>query len=110
MNAREYNRIKESLYKNYSLSKTDLTHEVMLKIPFGIIYISSKWLPKIKTANIHSKLIGDIKAFKEETDYNINTYNGKFNQYFDNPEDCLNELDEFIGNLLFISAQKEMNS
>ncbi len=105
MNAKEYNQRKEGLYKNYSLSKTDLTHEVILKIPFGMIYISSEWSPRIKVANIHSKLIGDIKAFKEETGYNISTYNGKFNQYFDNPKDCLNELEEFIGNLIFISGE-----
>lgn len=105
MNAKEYNQRKERLYKNYSLSKTDLTHEVMLKIPFGVVYIASEWSPKIKVANIHSKLIGDIKTFKEKTGYNISTYNGKFNQYFDNPEDCLNELEEFIGNLIFISGK-----
>jgi hypothetical protein len=106
MNAKNYNTAKEKLYKKAGLKKTDLSHEVMIKIPFGIVYISSEWLPRIKVANIHSKLIGDIKAFKSETGYNINEYNGKFNSYFDNPFDCFDELDEYIGNLLFLAGKE----
>ncbi|HSE99824.1 MAG TPA: hypothetical protein VLA48_02920 [Nitrososphaeraceae archaeon] len=106
MNAKEYNKLKENLYKKAGLEKTDLSHEVMIQIPFGVIYISSEWSPRIKVANIHSKLVGDIKAFKNETGYNINEYNGKLNSYYNSPIDCFDELEEFINNLLFLAGKE----
>lgn len=104
MTAKQYNKQKETLYKEKGLTKTDFTHEVMIDTIFGVIYISSEWSPKIKVGSIHTKLEGDAKRFKTETNYDINTFNGKYNSYFDNPEDCLNELEEFIDNLLYLNS------
>ena len=104
MNAKEFNKYKTTLYKKYGAELTDFSHEVKVLTPFGVVYISAEWSPKIKVANIHSRLEGNSLQFKEVTGYNINTYNGKCNFYFSSPLDCLDELEKYLFN---ISGEKE---
>lgn len=99
MTVKQFNSKKIALYKKYGAIKTDFTHEVFVNTKFGKMYISAEYVPRIKIANIHSKLDGDTQSFKDVTGYDINTYNGKFNSYNESPEYILNELDEFLNTL-----------
>ena len=96
MNAKEFNKYKTALYKKYGAELKDLSHEVKVLTPFGVLYISAEWSPKIKVANIHSRLEGDKEKFKTEISNQMNTYNGKCNFYFNNPLDCLDELENYL--------------
>lgn len=96
MNAKEFNKYKTALYKKYGAELTDFSHEVKISTPFGVLYISAEWSPQIKVANIHSRLEGDKEKFKTEISSQINTYNGKCNFYFNNPLDCLDELENYL--------------
>ena len=107
MNAKEFNKYKTALYKKYGAVLTDFSHEVKVLTPFGTLYISAEWTPKIKVANIHSRLEGNANEFKEVTGYNINTYNGKCNFYYSSPLDCLDELEEYLSNMVYLSGEKE---
>ena len=107
MNAKEFNKYKTALYKKYGAVLTDLSYEVKVLTPFGVVYISAEWSPKIKVANIHSRLEGDAKEFKEVTGYNINTYNGKCNFYYSSPLECLDELEEYLFNMVYSFGEKE---
>ena len=110
MNAKEFNKYKTALYKKYGAELTDFSHEVKVLTPFGVVYISAEWTPKIKVANIHSRLEGNANEFKEVTGYNINTYNGKCNFYYNNPLDCLDELEEYLSNMVYLSGEKEIKT
>ena len=101
MNAKEFNKYKTALYKKYGAELTDFSHEVKVLTPFGTLYISAEWTPKIKVANIHSRLEGNANEFKEVTGYNINTYNGKCNFYSEDPEYILDTLDEYLNNIKY---------
>ena len=107
MNAKEFNKYKTALYKKYEAVKSETSHEVKVLTPFGTLYISAEWTPKIKVANIHSKLEGNVNKFVEVTGYNINTYNGKCNFYYSSPLDCLDELEEYLSNMVYLSGEKE---
>ena len=107
MNAKEFNKYKTALYSKYGAELTDFSHEVKVLTPFGTLYISSEWTPKIKVANIHSRLEGDVNKFVEVTGYNVNTYNGKCNFYYSSPLDCLDELEEYLSNMVYLSGEKE---
>ena len=107
MNAKEFNKYKTALYKKYGAELTDFSHEVKVLTPFGTLYISAEWTPKIKVANIHSRLEGNANEFKEVTGYNVNTYNGKCNFYYSSPLDCLDELEEYLSNMVYLSGEKE---
>ena len=96
MNAKEFNKYKTALYKKYGAVKSETSHEVKVLTHFGVLYISAEWSPKIKVANIHSRLEGDKEKFKTETSSQMNTYNGKCNSYFNSPLDCLDELEKFL--------------
>ena len=96
MNAKEFNKYKTALYKKYGAELTDFSHEVKVLTPFGTLYISAEWTPKIKVANIHSRLEGDINKFIEVTGFELNKYNNKYNFYFNDPSDCLDELDKYL--------------
>jgi hypothetical protein len=106
MNAKEFNKIKTALYKKYGAELTDFSHEVKVLTPFGTLYVSAEWTPRIKVANIHSKLKGDAKQFKEVTGYDITTYNGKCNFYSADPEWILDTLDEYLDNMQYLSGEK----
>ena len=107
MNAKEFNKYKTALYKKYGAELTDFSHEVKVLTPFGTLYISAEWSPRIKVANIHSRLEGNANEFKEVTGYDINTYNGKCNFYYSSPLDCLDELEEYLSNMVYLSGEKE---
>lgn len=104
MNTKEFNKYKTALYKKYGAELTNLSHEVKVSTPFGVLYISAEWSPQIKVANIHSRLEGNAIEFIKVTKFEINKYNNKYNFYFNNPLDCLDELEEYLSN---ISVQKE---
>lgn len=99
MTAKQFNSKKLALYKKYGAIKTDFSYEVFINTNFGKMYISCEYVPRIKLANIHSKLEGDAQSFKDVIGYDINIYNGKFNTYNEFPEYILTELDEFLNNL-----------
>lgn len=103
MNAKQYEKKKIALYKQYGAVKSQSSHEVQIKTKFGLMYISSEWVPSIKVANIHSKLIDNLHEFKEATNYPINTHNGKLNFYFCDPLEALDELEEYLSNLQFLN-------
>ena len=107
MNAKEFNKYKTALYKKYGAVKSETSHEVKLLTPFGVLYILAEWTPKIKVANIHSRLEGNANEFKEVTGYDINTYNGKCNFYYSSPLDCLDKLEEYLSNMVYLSGEKE---
>ena len=106
MNAKEFNKYKTALYDKYGAVKSETSHEVKVLTPFGTLYISAEWSPQIKVANIHSRLEGDVNKFVEVTGYNINTYNGKCNFYYSSPLDCLDELEEYLSNMVYLSGKK----
>ena len=103
MNAKQYEKKKTALYNKFGAVKSEASHEVQINTKFGIVYISSEWIPSIKVANIHSKLMGNLSEFKEATNYPINTYNGKCNFYYSDPLEALDELEEYLGNLQFLN-------
>lgn len=98
MNAKEFDKYKTALYKKYGAVKSEISHEAKINTPFGTLYISAGWKPRIKVASIHSRLEGDKEKFKTEISSQINTYNGKCNFYFNSPLDCLDELEEYLSN------------
>lgn len=104
MNAKEFNTKKEAIYKKWNASKTDLTHEVFINTKFGKVYISAEYVPRITTANIHSKVIGDISGFKNDFGYHTSA-TGKLNSYSSDPEWILDTLDEYLDNLNEIRIQ-----
>ena len=107
MNAKEFNKYKTALYKNYGAVKSETSHEVKVLTPFGTLYIPAEWTPKIKVAKLQRRLEGNANEFKEVTGYNINTYNGKCNFYYSSPLDCLDELEEYLSNMVYLSGEKE---
>lgn len=96
MNAKEFNKYKTALYKKYGAVKSETIYEVKVLTPFGVLYISSEWSPRIKVASIHSILEGNKEKFKTEISSQMNTYNGKCNFYFSSPLDCLDELEKYL--------------
>ena len=96
MNAKEFNKYKTVLYNKYGAVKNEPIYEVKVLTSFGTLYISAEWSPKIKVANIHSRFEGDINKFIEVTGFGLNKYNNKYNFYFNNPLDCLDELEKYL--------------
>lgn len=103
MNAKEFNKEKNKIYNKYNTTLSNI-YEREIKTPFGTLYISSEWSPRIKLANIHSRLEGDKEKFKEVTGYDIDTYNGKYNTYYSNPQYCLDELEEYLSNMVYLES------
>lgn len=62
---------------------------------------------RLKTSAIYSKIFGDIKGFVKETGYKANLFSGKLNSYSTDAEYTLNELEEYINNLLYIGADAD---
>lgn len=65
-------------------------------------------MPSIKTASIHSNYKGNniINDIREITGYNFG-HTLKCNFYFDTPEECLNELEEYLSNMLWVNQPEE---
>lgn len=105
MNAKEYRNAVKNLADKYNLQKESDRTGYIIPTKFGDVRLSSEYVPRIKLANIHSKLLSEnIKAFKDETGYNsMDNYTGKLNTYFNDPFDCLNELQEYIENLQYLN-------
>ena len=101
MTAKQFDKQKEIIYSKYGVEKSNRSHEVVLESSFGKLYISSEHLPRIKVANLHSRLEGDAHKFKDVLGYDINTYNGKCNFYSDDPQYILDTLDEYLNNIKY---------
>ena len=109
MNAKQFNDKIKALYTSYGVGFDD-NLRAEIKTPFGVVYLSAEWSPRIKVANIHSRIIGDIDGIRKETFYGFNPLNGKFNRYYSDPSECIVDFDEYIYLLLLLSAndtQKE---
>jgi hypothetical protein len=103
MNAQQYKAKVNKLFKSKGLVKGNSHHQIEVQTVFGKLALSTEYIPRIKIANIHSKLDGDKEGFKEWLGSSINTYNGKFNLYFEDPESCLHELTELIDNIEYLN-------
>ena len=101
MTAKQFDKQKEIIYTKYGVEKSNRSHEVVLESSFGKLYISSEHSPRIKVANLHSRLEGDAHKFKDVLGYDINTYNGKCNFYSDDPQYILDTLDEYLNNIKY---------
>jgi hypothetical protein len=108
MTTEEFNKEKNKIYNKYNTTVSN-RYEREIKTPFGTLYISSGWIEKIKLANIHSRLEGDKEKFKEVTGYKIDTYNGKYNTYYNNPKDSLDELEEYLSNITYLGSKIKQN-
>ena len=123
MNASEFRKKAEQIFNKYNVKNSrflDSQRAEKINTYFGDLNISVEWINSIKTASIHSNYKGnDIIDYKEKQ-IEINAITGykfgqtlKCNFYFDTPEDCLNELEEYLSNMLWINQpeerQKEIN-
>jgi hypothetical protein len=103
MDLKGFNNNKEELYKEFNES-TLLAYEVYVNTKFGEMHIRAEYMPKVQIAAIYSRLVylgskDILKAFKSETGYNIDLYNGKYNVESKDPEYIINELEEYLSNL-----------
>ena len=117
MNASEFRKKAEQIFNKYGIKNErflDSQRAEKINTYFGDLNISAKWVPRIKLASIYSNYRGnDIKDYKEKQ-REINTITGynfgptlKCNFYFDTPEDCLNELEEYLSNMLWVNQPEE---
>ena len=123
MNASEFRKKAEQIFNKYNVKNSrflDSQRAEKINTYFWYLNISVEWIQSIKVASIHSNYKGnDITDYKEKQ-REINTITGyifgqtlKCNFYFDTPEDCLNEFEEYLSNMLWINQneerQKEIN-
>ena len=117
MNATEFRKKAEQIFNKYSIKNDrflDGQRAEKINTYFGYLNISVEWINSIKIASIHSNYKGnDIIDYKEKQ-REINTITGynfgqtlKCNFYFDTPEDCLNELEEYLSNMLWVNQPEE---
>ena len=117
MNASEFRKKAKQIFNKYSIKNDrflDSQRAEKINTYFGELNISAEWVPSIKLASIHSNYRGnDITDYKEKQ-REINTITGynfgptlKFNFYFDTPEECLNELEEYLSNMLWVNQPEE---
>ena len=117
MNASEFRKKAEQIFNKYSIKNArflDSQRAEKINTYFGELNISAEWVPRIKLASIYSNYRGnDIKDYKEKQ-REINTITGynfgptlQCNFYFDTPEDCLNELEEYLSNMLWVNQPEE---
>ena len=117
MNASEFRKKAKYIFNKYSIKNSrilDSQRAEKINTYFGDLNISVEWVPHIKIASIHSNYRGnDIKDYKEKQ-REINTITGynfgqtlKCNFYFDTPEECLNELEEYLSNMLWVNQPEE---
>ena len=117
MNASEFRKKAEQIFNKYSIKSSrilDSQRAEKINTCFGELNISADWVPSIKLASIHSNYRGnDIKDYKEKQNEirEITGYNFgptlKCNFYFDTPEDCLNELEEYLSGMLWVNQPEE---
>ena len=117
MNASEFRKKAQQIFNKYSIKNSrflDSQRAEKINTYFGDLNISAEWVPSFKFAYIHSNYKGnDIKDYKEKQ-REINTITGynfgptlKCNFYFDTPEECLNELEEYLSNMLWVNQPEE---
>ena len=107
MTQKEFNgRVKE-LYAAYGLTPTaDTPNAVNIQTPYGPVRVRAEHNGRLKTSAIYSRIDGDIKGFVKETGYEANLFTGKLNSYSTDPDFILNELEEYINNLLYLGASE----
>jgi hypothetical protein len=103
MNAQQYKAKVNKLFKSKGLVKGNSHYQIEVQTVFGVLALSTEYVPRIKIASIQSKLAGDKEGFKEWLGSSIDTYNGKYNLYFEDPETCLNELEELLDNIEYLN-------
>ena len=123
MNAKQFRAKAKEIFNKYNIKNDrflDSQRAEKINTYFGGLNISVEWVSNIKIASIHSNYNGnEIKDYKQKQN-EINTITGynfgqtlKCNFYFDNPEYCLNELEEYLSNMLWINqpekTQKEID-
>ena len=117
MNASEFRKKAEQIFNKYNVKNSrflDSQRAEKINTYFGDLNISAKWVPRIKIASIYSNYKGnnitDYKQkqneIREVTGYNFGQ-TLKCNFYFDTPEDCLNELEEYLSNMLWVNQPEE---
>ena len=117
MNASEFRKKAKQIFNKYSIKNDrflDSQRAEKINTYFGDLNISVKWIPSIKVASIYSNYKGnEIKDYKQKQK-EINEITGynfrptlKCNFYFDTPEECLNELEEYLSNMLWTNQPEE---
>ena len=123
MNASEFRKKAEQIFNKYSIKNErflDSQRAEKINTYFGDLNISVEWVPRIKIASIKSNYKGNEIADYKQKQNEINEITGynfgptlKCNFYFDTPEDCLNEFEEYLSGMLWVNQpeerQKEIN-
>ena len=118
MNASEFRKKVKQIFNKYSIKNDrflDSQRAEKINTYFGELNISAEWVPSIKLASIHSNYKGNNiinykqkqNEIREITGYNFGP-TLKCNFYFDTPEECLNELEEYLSNMLWINQPEEI--
>ena len=117
MNASEFRKKAEQIFNKYNIKNDrflDSQRAEKINTYFGDLNISAEWVPSIKLASIYSNYKGNNIADYKQKQREINTITGynfgqtlKCNFYFDTPEDCLNELEEYLSNMLWVNQHEE---
>ena len=117
MNASEFRKKAEQIFNKYNVKNSrflDSQRAEKINTYFGDLNISVEWIKSIKTASIHSNYKGNDIADYKQKQIEINAITGykfgqtlKCNFYFDTPEDCLNELEEYLSNMLWVNQPEE---
>ena len=117
MNASEFRKKAEQIFNKYGIKNSrflDSLRAEKIDTYFGELNISAEWVPRIKLASIHSNYKGNSltnykqkqNEIREITGYNFGP-TLKCNFYFDTPEECLNELEEYLSNMLWVNQPEE---
>ena len=117
MNASEFRKKAEQIFNKYSIKNDrflDSQRAEKINTYFGDLNISVEWVPHIKIASIHSNYKGNsLTNYKQKqneiryvTGYNFSP-TLKCNFYYDTPEECLNELEEYLSNMLWVNQPEE---
>ena len=117
MNASEFRKKAKQIFNKYNVKNDrflDSQRAKKINTYFGDLNISAEWVPRIKTASIHSNYKGNNIADYKQKQNEIREITGynfgqtlKCNFYFDTPEDCLNELEEYLSNMLWINQPED---
>ena len=117
MNATEFRKKAKQIFNKYNVKNDrflDSQRAEKINTYFGYLNISAEWVPRIKIASIHSNYKGNNIADYKQKQNEIREITGynfgqtlKCNFYFDTPEDCLNELEEYLSNMLWVNQPEE---
>lgn len=105
MTVKEFNKRVQGLYREYNVTPSVFDpNRVTIQTPYGLVQVRAEHNGKTKISAIYSRVYGNISDFVADTGYQANTYNGKLNSYFTDPEQLLTELHEYINNILYLGA------